>query len=153
MSSRPIGVCAECGDSDLSVVSNILGILTFGVAFLASCLGFIVIACGASEEISRISDILKQTKEHIDRVEDYRTTLMLRADPSLKSLDKSFDDSIMAFRELRDDMEKELGGYNKGALLVRHFRWWYREKEVAAGMARLESCKQHLSAIQLTALL
>ncbi|RMJ06873.1 hypothetical protein CDV36_013524 [Fusarium kuroshium] len=41
-------------------------------------------------------------------------------------------------------------GPRKSSSLWTRSKWWYHKKETAAKMARLESCRQHFNAIQLT---
>lgn len=42
------------------------------------------------------------------------------------------------------------GPSRKSSSLWTRSKWWYHKKETAAKMARLESCRQHFNAIQLT---
>lgn len=146
------GVCAECDDSELSVASNVLGILTFAIAFLASCLAFLVATRGASKEIKNLGESLQQTSKHIEQIDKYFEIFNIRADRDLAPMDELITKSLRAFKAALMDMENEYKKYESNTLL-RHFLWWYRENDIAAGMNKLDSHKQHFSAIQLTFLL
>lgn len=59
----------------------------------------------------------------------------------------------------KKDMDNLLGGFNTGKRGARHgatgvshpsrVKWWYYEKDVGAGMAKLREFEQHFAAVQL----
>lgn len=152
MSQLP-DVCPECDDSPLSVASNILGILTFGLGLLISVAAFIAITRSADTGIASSKATLHQTNQHIRQIDSYLDILELRSDPELELMDQLIRESLGAFYEAQDEIENYLACFVVPCSLWTRCRWRYQEKETAAAMAKLESHRQHFSAIQQTFLL
>ncbi|CAM1509896.1 Fc.00g002310.m01.CDS01 [Cosmosporella sp. VM-42] len=147
------GACAECDDSALSVAGNVLGILTFGIAFLGSCLAFLAVTRSAAKEVKSLGETLDQTRKHIEQIDEYFDILDLRSDPDLERMRAIIDPSLQGFQDVVKELQKKQSKFANYNSLLKRSLWWYEEKDIAAGLAKLESHRQHFSAIQLTFLL
>jgi hypothetical protein len=86
--------CAPCGDSPLSVASNIVGLLTFAVATIATYLAYSTLTLNVPDEI----------ESHIQNLDGLREELI----PLLSFCDRARREDGEAFRLHKDILEIKL---------------------------------------------
>ncbi|KAI0428765.1 hypothetical protein F5Y09DRAFT_343359 [Xylaria sp. FL1042] len=148
------GVCPECTDSPLSVTGNVVGIATFALGVIAFCATLFTVTRGADGEIYYYKQTLEETDRHINQISAYFTRLELEADEDLEQQVDSVADSLRQLLIANRDISARIDEVKEvKPALCRRLMWWWKEKEIAGGMVRVESQKQHVTAIQLTFLL
>ena len=149
-------------DSPLSITSNILSILTFTYAILASLLLFSATVRSADAEIQQLLSQLRQTARHIDTLCSYFQELDLIADQDLLGLGPGEGTEMhepirMALKDWRRTnmiVTARLEELNRVKIGVRRrVGWWLERREVMAGVERGRSEKEDLAALLLTYLL
>ncbi|KAK3681081.1 hypothetical protein B0T22DRAFT_311139 [Podospora appendiculata] len=146
-------VCPECGDSRLSIASSSLSFVTFGFGFLLSCIAFAAVTRNADNEIGDLTATVLQMAEHIDRIVSSLSQLEIQGDPVLKGMFSLMQSSLKGFREAHSKAQRYLESFKTPTSVCTRIRWWFYEKETAAAMARLQTYKQHFTAIQITFLM
>jgi hypothetical protein len=146
-----IGVCPDGGDSPLSWAGNLAGLLTFALGILVTLTALLAATRNAEKEIEAKRTLLKQTSLHVNRIDKSMKNLLIDADPDYGDLQPIIDSAIEAYgsavKEMHDYMEDHF--QNSKPIWI-HIKWWFMEKEIAAGFANLQSCSEHLTAAQLT---
>ena len=157
MDETLIGTCPESGDSPLSWAGNLSGLLTFALGIFVTCTALLAATRNAGNEIKSRNTSLKRTKLHISRIRASLNNLTIRADEEFDDLAQVIRPALDAYdfatTEMEEYMErfeaKEVGRSGIGLRWI-YIKWWYQEKETAAGFSKLESCSRHLTAAQLT---
>ena len=161
MATKPPQACpdCDCSDSPLSVVANTLGILTFALGVTAYFAAFTAMTRGAAKEIEETWNVLRMTQEQIEQAKQFFNALADRSDPDINAMKGLVGDSLDGFKaakqgmvRLLDDLGLEEKGPNHkviGLSWSLRLRWWYYEKDVAAGMAKLRESQQHFAAARL----
>ena len=161
MATAPPQACpdCDCGDSPLSVVANVLSIFTFALGVIAYFAAFTAVTRGAAKEMEDTRDVLRMTRQQIAQARQFLNTLENRADPDLSTMRSLVGDSLQGFVIAEEEMASllhdfKLGGKGPsqgmaGLSWSSRLRWWYREKDLAAGMAKLREFQQHFAAVQL----
>ncbi|KAI1281697.1 hypothetical protein F5Y07DRAFT_266987 [Xylaria sp. FL0933] len=148
------GICPECNDSPLSVTGNVLGIATFALGVFAFCATLFTVTRAANSEIRYYTQTLEETDRHINQISTYFTRLELEADEDLKPQVDYVANSLQQLLSANRDISKSIDKVSRvQSGLCRRLMWWWKEKEIAGGLVRVESHKQHVTAIQLTFLL
>lgn len=154
--------CPECSDSPLSYTGNIVGILTFVLGLLISFAAFLAATRGADEERRRSREVVQRTKNQIMGIRDHIEDLKYQAGSNLEGMDNLIDDCLKSFDEAWRDINgklnesKPIGTFKTGRSPMSvwdRIRWWYHEKEIIGGLARLESQRQFFATVQLAFLL
>lgn len=150
----------DCDDSPLSVVSNILGVLTFALGVFAYIAAFIAVTRGATKDMRDTEDVLKATQRQVEQIKRFLEVLQNRGDPDLDVMKALVGESLQDFVEAQAEMDEFLLGFKvagdghrvklAGESMGSRFRWWYHEKDKEAGMAKLRGYQQHFAAVQLT---
>lgn len=153
----------DCDDSPLSVVSNILGILTFALGVFAYIAAFIAVTRSATKDIRDTEDVLKAVRRQIDQIARFMELLQNRSDPDLQVMKALVGESLQDFVEAEAEMGRFVLRFKTGApaadggevmvadkSLASRFLWWYYERDKDAGMAKLRGYQQHFAAVQLT---
>lgn len=151
MDNATIGACPEGGDSPLSWAGNLAGLLTFALGVFVTFTAILAATRDAEKEIEAKNGLLTQTSAHVDRIRKSVQGLLNDADEDYHSLKLVIDLALDAY----DNAVKDMKGYMEAHFQKPKYRqtrikWWYMEKETAAGFANLQSCSQHLIAAQLT---
>ncbi|KAK3334155.1 hypothetical protein B0T19DRAFT_440846 [Cercophora scortea] len=146
-------VCPGCGESLLSTASSVIGFLTFGIGFIFAVIAFATVARNADNEIKNLTAIVFQTNEHINCINSSLGQLVVQGDPILDKMLGLIQPSLGGFRQAHADAQEYLESFKKLPSGCKRVSWWFYEKETAATMARLESYKQHFTAIQITFLM
>lgn len=147
-------VCPACNDSPLSFTGNIVGLLTFALGLLASCVAFLSIVRNADSEIESLVRDTNETKAHIVKMSIHIGKLGLRQNsPDLKDMYDLLTDCLAGFAKAQNSVAKHLEMFRLPTSLWTRVKWWYMEKETAAQMAKLDSYNQRITALQLTFLL
>jgi hypothetical protein len=94
-------VCAPCRDSPLSVASNVIGLLTFAIATIATYLAYITLTLNVSDEIEL----------HIQALDGLREELI----PLLSFCDQASRGDSEAFRLHKKILETKLRALLVGA--------------------------------------
>jgi hypothetical protein len=152
VASTPI-CCSECGDSPLSWTGNVVGILTFALGVIISSAAFIAATRGADKEIQYSKEILRETKEHINKIHTQLDTLKYRGGNNLQGMDLLIYDSLESLNVARKDMDGKLADFKTPTSVWNRVRWWYDEKEIGVGMAKLDFQGQLFATVNLTLLL
>jgi hypothetical protein len=145
--------CPKCGDSPLTWTGNVLGILTFALGLIISSAAFVAATRGADKEIEYSKGILKETEEQIDKISTHMDTLKYRGGNNLQHMDQLIYDSLESLRVAREAMDGKLKQFKTPTFIWNRVRWWYDEKEIGVGMAKLDCQRQLVATVQLTLLL
>ncbi|RYP50097.1 hypothetical protein DL768_004301 [Monosporascus sp. mg162] len=142
--------CPECSDSPLSTTGNITGILTFAYALLASCLVFLAVIRTAESEIQQLHTSVRQTSRHIETLYSYFNGLDLVADQDLAAIQDPIKVALEDWRRTNQHLTAQVEELNNIPSGIRRWLvWWYRHKDILAGVAELRSEKDDLSALLL----
>jgi uncharacterized NAD(P)/FAD-binding protein YdhS len=151
MENATIGACPEGGDSPLSWAGNLAGLLTFALGVFVTFTALLAATRNAEKEIEAKNKLLAQTSAHIERLKESITDLKKVADRDYDDLSLVIDPAVDAYRDAVKDLEQYMKHhFEKHKYRRTHIKWWYMEKETAAGFANLQSCSEHLTAAQLT---
>jgi len=149
--------CPDPGDSPLSTTGNVLGILTFALGLFAYCIAFSVVVRGADRELAAALATLVDTARQIAEVKQFLDDEEREADPDYRTMKDMIDSSESSYKAAKYEFESQLEPFimspHGNMSFLGRFRWWYREKDLAAAATRLENRKQHFATIQLTYLL
>lgn len=141
-------------DSPLSATSNILSILTFAYALLASALLFLATIRTADAEMHQLLSQVRQTTRHIDTLTAYFHGLDLVADPDLVEMREPIRLALKDWRRTNAQVSGQVEGMRRVGMGVRRRVGWFLERrEVMAGVERGRSEKEDLAALLLTYLL
>lgn len=159
MSSTPGQTCpdCDCGDSPLSVLANVLGILTFALGLAASFAAFAAITRGATREMEETWKVCSMAGQQIAQADRFLTTLHYRSDADLKAMEELVRDSLDALKAARKEMESDLREFKMDDTeresprlpSSSRLKWWYYERGVRAGVMKLRESQQHFAAVQL----
>lgn len=161
MASAPSQACpdCDCSDSPLSIVANLLSVLTFALGVTASFAAFTAVTRGAAKEMEDTRDVLRMTRQQIAQARQFLNALENRADPDLGMMRGLVGDSLQGFVAAEEEMATLLHDFRLarkgpshgpvGLSFSSRMKWWYREKDLAAGMAKLREFQQHFAAAQL----
>jgi hypothetical protein len=94
-------LCPPCGDSPLSIASNVIGLLTFAIATVVTYLAYITLTLNVLDEIEM----------HIQTLDGLREELI----PLLSFCDQARREDGEAFRVHKDILEIKLGALLAGA--------------------------------------
>ncbi|KAH8906838.1 hypothetical protein BR93DRAFT_978361, partial [Coniochaeta sp. PMI_546] len=151
MDNATIGACPEGGDSPLSWAGNIVGLLTFTLGVFATFTAILAATGNAEQEIEANKKLIKQTRSHLNRINDSVNGLLKDADRDYGSLKLVIDGAVDAYDKAVNDTDKYMKeNFPNPKHCWTHVKWWYMEKETAARFANLQSCSEHLTAAQLT---
>ena len=149
----------DCDDSPLSVVANVLGILTFALGLLAAIGAFAAVTRGAKIGLADTQDALKMARQQIDHTHRLMSILRNRGDPDLETIGSMVEDTLRGFLLAKEDMEdllqqlrvesKGLGVQRRVTSLWGRLKWWYCESEVESSMAKLREFQQYFAAVHL----
>ncbi|KAK5994378.1 hypothetical protein PT974_04852 [Cladobotryum mycophilum] len=146
--------CPDCGDSPLSTTGNILGILTFALGLVVSLFALLAVVRGAEHEVGFLVSSLEETGKQIRHSREYFHLLDVESDDDLQYMR---DLTLAALNDLetsqRGMMEDLVRTQSSISSFWTRLDWWYRQKDVAAELSKLDSQKHHLNSIQLTFLL
>jgi hypothetical protein len=145
--------CPECHDSALAVAGDVVGFLTFAFGLIISFAAFVAVTRGATKEIQHLRGILKETQDQIEKIHAHIVTLNNRGGGSLEHMDGLAIDSLGSLKKAWAEIDTKLGGFEKSTSTWTRVQWWYHEKEIAVGMAKLENQRQLFATVQLTLLL
>ncbi|KAK0701324.1 hypothetical protein B0H67DRAFT_650545 [Lasiosphaeris hirsuta] len=138
-------------DSPLSTTGNILGILTFAYAIIASCLVFLAVIRTADSEMQQLFSQIRQTSRHIETLGSYFRELDLVADIDLAPMRGPIKVALKDWRKTNQGLAARVGKLSEmGPGIKRRIMWWYGQNEMLASMAKLRSEKDDFSALLLT---
>jgi hypothetical protein len=150
----------DCADSPLSIVGNVVGILTFVLGVFAYVAAFIAVTRGAANDMRDTEDVLKATQGQIKQITDILKVLYNRSDPALQDMKSLVDDSLQSLVKAKDDLNEFLLRFKVARdgredmvadeSLWSQFKWWYYERDKEARIAKLRGSQQHFAAVQLT---
>ncbi|KAK4944958.1 hypothetical protein LTR66_014438 [Elasticomyces elasticus] len=110
-------ICAPCGDSALSIASNVIGLLTFAIATTATYLAYITLALDVPDEIGSHILVLEGTREDLI--------------PLLTFCEQAQREDGMAYRLHKDVLKLKLNALFDGA------------QDLAADLKRLPQLDQN----------
>jgi hypothetical protein len=138
-------------DSPLSTTANITGILTFAYAILVSCLLFLASVRTADSEMQQLLSQTRQTSRHIETLSNYFQDQDLVADIDLAPMRGPIKAALRDWRKTNQSLTTQIAKLNEmGPGIKRRVAWWYWQNDILAGMAKLRSEKDDLSALLLT---
>ncbi|KAK4159736.1 hypothetical protein QBC43DRAFT_123641 [Cladorrhinum sp. PSN259] len=151
MDNTTVGACPEGGDSPLSWAGNLAGLLTFALGVFFTFATLLAATSNAEKEIEAKNKQLEQTCSHLDRLYESIHDLEKVADQDYDDLRNVIKPAVDAYRDAAIFLSGYMSFHFREPTYRRtHIKWWYMEKETAAGFANLQSCSQHLTAAQLT---
>ncbi|KAF8856375.1 hypothetical protein BDZ45DRAFT_675605, partial [Acephala macrosclerotiorum] len=153
MNATTPACCPECRDSPLTWTGNVLGILTFVLGLTISSAAFVAATRGADKEIQYSKGILRETEEQINKIQAQLDTLKYRGGNNLQHMDQLIYDSLESLKNAREAMDRKLTNFKTPTSLWNRVLWWYDQKEIGVGMAKLDCQGQLFSTVQLTLLL
>jgi hypothetical protein len=141
-------VCPPCGDSPLSVTGNVVGILTFALAMAASIIAFTSVTRNAPKDIKESREVLNAALEHMDSIKVYETLVNNRnQDPQIKSLSNSYD----VFKGAYNKVDEKLCKFESDKSSIwKRFAWWFQERDMNAGIAKVRSQMHEYTAVLLS---
>ncbi|KAL0472584.1 hypothetical protein QR685DRAFT_522424 [Neurospora intermedia] len=138
------------GDSPLSTISNVVGLLTFTLGFLTLVVTFLCITHSAEREIEDIREKLQARESHIREIEYHFKKLDREAHSDWEGSQSKID-FLMTLRKIKDHHRKATTALDVNS--KKHYWWWYNRPDVMGAVAAIETQFQHLNTIQLTFLL
>ncbi|KAK3339054.1 hypothetical protein B0H65DRAFT_288758 [Neurospora tetraspora] len=138
------------GDSPLSTLSNVVGLLTFTLGLLTLVVTFLSITHSADREIEDIQEKLQARECHISQIEDHFNKLENEAHSDWEG-SKIRSNFLMTLNKIKDYHLKATVELEKNS--KKHHWWWYNRPDVMGAVAAIETQFQHLNTIQLTFLL
>ena len=158
MTSTQVAGSPGCGDSPLSTTGSVVGILTFALGLLAYLIAFLTITRGADQALAEMLATLDETDRQILGIKTLLDDAEREADPDYDAMKNMIDGPESSFRTANNDFERLLEPFSVASRrsrpgrmsLFRRFRWWYRDRDLAAATIRLENRRQHFATIQLT---
>jgi len=155
-----LDVCPDAGDSPLSTVANILGIITFGLALFAYVAAFFTVTRKADDEIEATRASAETMTKNLVSVIDILNARNNRgADLDLVDLFEPMQVALhayeMAVKDLKELLKRFQPTKSKQHIFTPHysichrFLWWYAEKERLSAINNIMTSHQLLIAVQL----
>ncbi|RYP24022.1 hypothetical protein DL765_000750 [Monosporascus sp. GIB2] len=145
--------CPECGDSPLSIMGNITGILTFFYALLAPFLLFLTVVNTAGAELKVLRYNLDDISTYMEDVRGHFHILTLEADPDAWSMGTRLSIARDKLEDMSRKLSEELKEYETNPSTWTRIKWWHKYNEIAGKMARLQNGKDNFSPMLLNFLL
>jgi hypothetical protein len=159
----PVGECAPCGDSPLSYMGNITGILTFFLGAIASVLAIYSLTRGALDEITSLSEELDRTLKQVLVFLEYCVAESGRKqDADVNNPQLSLVASLRSLQTTITDLSTGLSNmkqFNRRARISSPFQfrrrvhWVMTRRYFVDGMARISREKEEVIAAQMILLL
>ena len=158
---KKMAECGCCGDSPLSITGNIIGLLTFAVASIATYIAYVSLTIGATVEIDRFTTDLSHTRDQVLPLLQFckRASTEIpdfgQHAPFLEPALKLLLDLVQA---VSDDLKK-LPQFNAASRnpfslqLRRRLVWLRRRRDFVERMAQVSRMKNELISAQLNILL
>ena len=162
--STTIGTCAPCNDSSLSIASNVIGLVTFIVASVATYFAFLILTLGALEEIISLKADLQSTSAQLIplirfcQAEAEQAEKHLEIEQCLNLLQESIR-AIQNGAELALEEINALPAYNIRSRnpfdfqARRRFYWVQKRQSITERAAQISARKTDILALQTAILL
>jgi hypothetical protein len=144
-------------DSPLSIVSNVIGILTFCVALLASIIAYFVLLRDATSELRTVMEELNGSTNHLEALETYfATSIQSPVDPEVEAHQAMLNFNLRTLRRrilsFVDRLEKTTKLYSVPMFQFdlrfrRRIIWAFRRQEMLDELARIEKGKNDINQI------
>jgi len=148
--------CGCCGDSPLSIASNVVGIVTFVAVVLTSYYAFQALVLSAPDEVSIMSKDIENTLVQTQALFIIHETGMYNADHDSQKyhdiVDESLQPLLRTMNELRDTFERLCPMIEMCSTfdlrLRRRLLWAMKRQNIFARMAQLSRQKEDFFAVQ-----
>lgn len=138
------------GDSPLSTLSNVVGLLTFTLGLLTLVVTFLSIKHSAGREIENMREKLQARESHIREIEHHFKKLDREAHSDWEGSQIKID-FLITLEKIKHHHQKATDALDINS--KKHYWWWYNRPDVMGAVAAIETQFQHLNTIQLTFLL